>query len=115
MEANPIENFYIKAVSPNKEVYLALRYFILNNDRLFTEHWKYGVPFFYFKNKPFAYFHSNKVNGHPYMGIVRGNDVEHYLLERGNRKKMKVLELDPYADIPILEITKIIQDLKQLY
>ncbi|MGB0391162.1 MAG: DUF1801 domain-containing protein [Salibacteraceae bacterium] len=115
MEANPIENFFIKAKTPNKEVYLALRYFILNNDPFFTEHWKYGTPFYYYKNKPFAYFHHNKINGFPYLGIARGNQIEHHLLFKGNRKKMKVLEINPMKDLPMDEIKEVIDRLKKLY
>lgn len=115
MDTNPIENFFIKATSPNKEVYLALRYFIMENDSEFTEHYKYGTPFYYYKNKPFAYFHHNKKNGFPYLGVVKGNEIDHYLLFQGNRKKMKVLELDPNQDLPVDGIQEVFTLLKQRY
>lgn len=115
MEANPIENFFIQTTSPNREVFLSLRYTILENDSNFTEHWKYGLPFYYYKNKPFAYFHTNKHNGFPYLGITKGNEIQHYLLFQGNRKKMKVLELNPNEDLPHEEIITLIEELKRLY
>ncbi len=115
MELNLIDQYFINQPQQNQEVLIFLRQFILNNDSQFSEHWKYGTPFYYFKNKPFCYFHHNKKNGHPYIGLVRAMDFEHPLLERGNRKKMQVLELDPKKDLPLEDLLGIFMELKSLY
>ena len=115
MDINVIDQYFLTQPIANQEVLLTLRDFILKQDSQFSEHWKYKLPFYYFKGKPFCYFHYNKRNGNPYIGLVRALNVQHPLLEQGNRKKMKVLEIDPTQDIPLDSILEIFEDLKLLY
>lgn len=115
MELSVVDQYFIKQSENNQEVLIFLRKFILNHDMEFSEHWKYGMPFYYYRNKPFCYFHRNKKNGNPYMGLVRAKDIKHPLLERGNRKKMQILELDPMEDLPIDALREIFMYLKSLY
>lgn len=40
----------------------------------------------------------------PYVGIVEGNKIDHPDLIKENRSKMKILLIDPAADLPVKKI-----------
>ena len=115
MEVNHIDNFFLKLDEPQKSCFLALREIILRSDSYFTEHWKYKLPFYYYKSKPFCYLWRDKKSLEPYMGVVRGNLMNHPLLDQGNRSKMKILQLNSMEDIPIESIYAIFEELKKTY
>ncbi|MCF6352841.1 MAG: DUF1801 domain-containing protein [Cyclobacteriaceae bacterium] len=71
----------------------ALRAHILAFDPQIIEAWKYRLPFFLYKKKMFCYFWADKKTGLPYIGIVEGRNIDHPMLEQGNRKRMKIILL----------------------
>lgn len=110
-----LNQFYLEQSEPNRSYFLALRKFINNYDEQISEEWKYKLPFFYYKNKPFCYIWKVQKTGQPYIGIVRANQIKHSLLIKGNRKKMKVLHLDVQKDVPIQTLKEIFSMLIKLY
>tara|TARA_B100000809_G_scaffold266776_2_gene331462 strand:- start:3880 stop:4227 length:348 start_codon:yes stop_codon:yes gene_type:complete len=96
-----IEAYYLKQVEPNKSCLLTLRTIIKNYDIHISEEWKYGLPSFYYKKKPFCYLWKNKKTQEPYIGIARGFLIEHTELIQGDRKRIKKLPITPTKDIPI--------------
>ena len=42
-----------------------------------------------------CYFWKDKKTQEPYIGICRGNEIDHPLLEAGNIKKMKIFRVNP--------------------
>ena len=96
-----LENFYLKLEEPNQSCFLFLRTLILDLDDRITETWKYKLPFFDCNNKMFCYLWLDKKTKYPYIGIARGNQIEHPLLIQGNRKRMKILTVNPNEDIPV--------------
>lgn len=102
------DNYYLKQDEPNKSCLLALKDIILGLDSEITPEWKYGLPFFYYKKKMFCYFWKDKKTQEPYIGICRGNEIDHPLLEAGNRKKMKILRINPHTDIDIKTVKEIL-------
>jgi hypothetical protein len=110
-----LQNFYLEKEEPLKSCLYALQGIILSFDERVTEHWKYKVPFFYFNGKPFCYLWYNKKNNEPYIGIVKGCYIDHPMLESGNRKKMKIIRINPCSDIPIESILEILTLARTFY
>ncbi len=80
-----------------------------------TEEWKYSLPFFYYNKKPFCYLYRDKKTGSPYIGFNRANQIEHPMLDQGDRKKMKVLHINPHEDLPVDSLADIFEALIKLY
>ena len=110
-----IDQFYLRQSEPLKSYYLALRSIISKIDDEMDERFKYGVPYFYFKNKPFCYFWRDKNTMQPYIGFGRSHLIEHKALSKDNRKKIKVLHLRTEEDIPVELIYAICKLLMPLY
>lgn len=110
-----LDLFYDRQEEPNKGCFLALRSIILGLDPNISEAYKYKLPFFLYKNKMFCYLWKDKQTNFPYIGIVKGNELEHPLLEQGNRKKMKAISINPNEDIPIGALESILKEAIKLY
>lgn len=110
-----LQNFYIEKEEPQKSCFLALRDIISDFDTSISEHWKYKLPFFYYKKKPFCYLWYNKKTFEPYIGVVKGLQIEHPMLEQGSRKRMKIFRINPCADIPIDSLYDIFREAIKLY
>lgn len=104
-----IDEFYLRQEEPAKSVLLILRDIILDSSEFMTPEWKYGSPFFYYKKRMFAYVWVEKKTKHPYIGVARGGQIEHYLLEQGDRKRMKICRVDPNQDIPVEGIKEVLK------
>jgi uncharacterized protein YdhG (YjbR/CyaY superfamily) len=109
-------NQYFENQPPElKDTFMAMRHFVLQKEFELTEHYKYRTAFYYYKGKPFCYFHAKANTGIPYIGIARGHLVEHPLLYQGDRKKMKVIRIPTNEDIPVQEISALFKELRALY
>ena len=111
----PIDAFFLVKYPHISDTLQALRVILTQPKFQLTEQWKYGLPFYYFKNKPFIYIWKEKKGDTPYLGIVKGLEINHPLLQQGNRKKMKILPISIQQEIPVNEITAIILKLQQHY
>lgn len=107
--------FFNEQDEPNRSCYLSLRKLVLDFDKNITEHWKYKIPFYYYKGKPFCYFWKDKKSGYPYIGIVKGKLIDHPVLVQGDRKKMKVFPVDPEQDIPIQTFEEVLGAAMKFY
>jgi len=110
-----INQFYDKQTEPNSSCFFALRSIILNLNEDIEEAWKYRLPFFLFKGKMFCYLWLDKKTKEPYIGVVKGLEINHPLLIQGNRSKMKILPVNPNKDIEIEEISSILKIAMSLY
>ena len=111
-EINQLDNFFLTQEEPQQSCYLALRAIILNWDSEITEHWKYKLPFYYYRGKMFCYLWRDKKTLEPYVSMVRSFNIEHPNLFLGKRKKMKVMPIDPLKDIPVDTIYEIFEEMK---
>lgn len=102
-----LDLFYENQIEPNKGCFLALRSILLNLDKNIEESWKWQLPFFTYKGKMFCYLWQDKKTVFPYICIVKGSEIDHPLLELGNRKTMKAFTVNPNKDIAIEELLKI--------
>ena len=109
------DNYYLKQEEPSKSCLLVLKDIILGMDENITPEWKYGLPFFYYKKKMFCYFWKDKKTKEPYIGIVRGNEMEHPQLESGDRKRIKIYRINPSKDIDINTVLEILKNAMSLY
>jgi hypothetical protein len=94
---------------------LALRHHILNYDDQMSETWTHRMPMFRYKGKLFCYLWIDKKTYQPYLGIYKGIEIEHPLLDLGNRNKMKVLIFNAEEDIPFDVIDEIFSMAVKLY
>jgi hypothetical protein len=111
----PIDNFYLSKEEPNKSCLLALKEIILSQDKGITSSWKYGMPFFCYKEKMFCYLWVHKVHLKPYIGIVEGKHIIHPDLIMEKRARMKIMLIDPAEDLPLKKIETILQKALDLY
>ena len=109
------DNYYLKQEEPYKSCLLVLKDIILGLDSEITPEWKYGLPFFYYKKKMFCYFWKDKKTQEPYIGICKGNEIEHPLLETGDRKRIKIFRVNPNEDIDIKSLKEIFALAMQRY
>lgn len=114
-EINLIDNFFLLQEEPQGSCLLALRSIFLAWDSEITEHWKYSIPFYYYRGKPFCYLWRDKKTLNPYIGMVQGGSINHPSLFQGNRKKMKIMRIDPNEDIPKDTIYEVFEELKTKY
>ena len=110
-----IDTFYLEKEEPIKSCLEALRKIILSQDASITEAWKYGMPFFCYKNKMFCYLWIHKKHHYPYIGIVEGKEIHHPQLIIENRSRIKIMLFDPNKDIPLSTIKTILQEALNLY
>jgi len=110
-----IDNYFLQKDEPVKGCLLFLRDHILAYDKGITEAWKYRMPFYCYKGKMFCYLWTHKKNGLPYIGIVEGRKIDHPLLIKEERARMKILFVDPTADLPLETIDKILKIALDLY
>lgn len=110
-----LENYYLNKTEPNQSCLLALRNIILNQDKDITETQKWGMPCFCYKKKMFCYLWIDKKTNEPYILLVEGKLLDFSELEEGDRKRMKVLRVDPNQDLHIKTIETILQKALELY
>lgn len=111
----PVDAFFLNHPEPIKDTLLFLREHILKIDTRITEAWKYGMPFYCYRDKMFCYLWVHKKYGEPYLGIVEGSLLNDPELRQEKRARMKILLLNPYEDIPLEKIGAILAQLLAHY
>lgn len=108
-------SFYLDKAEPNKSCLLTLRDIILQQDSHIVESRKYGMPCFCYKGKAFCYLWIDKKTNEPYILMVEGAHLHHPALESGDRKRMKILKVNPNIDLPLATIKDILNHALDLY
>jgi len=108
-------NYYLEKEEPQKSCLMALRSIILAHDKNMTETQKWGMPCFCYKDKIVCYLWTDKKTGEPYILFAEGKFINHPLLERGSRSRMKIFRVDPGEDLPLEQIKEILDDALNLY
>ena len=103
-----IAEYYHKQPEPLRSCLLGMREIILQHHAGLTEAWKYRMPFFMYKGKMFCYLWIRRHEPIPYLGIVNGHLVSDPDLLQEKRARMKILLLDPDADIPVRKVKRIL-------
>lgn len=110
----PLDEFYSRQPEPNSGCFLAMRQVVLACNSEIEETLKYDAPCFMLKGKPFCYLWKDKKSDHPYFLMVDGKLLSHPKLEAGDRKKMKILKVDPNKDLQLDVINEILMEAVQL-
>lgn len=63
----------------------------------------------------FCYLWTDKVTDEPYILMVEGKHLNHPLLEKGKRSRMKILRIDPGKDLPMENILEVLNEGLDLY
>ena len=111
----PIDHYFENLREPGKSCMQFLRAHILGHDQHITESWKYGMPFFCYKEKRFCYLWFHKKFQQPYIGIVDGNKINHPDLLTEKRARMKILLIDAEKNIPVKKVNAILKEVLNLY
>lgn len=102
-----LTGFYFQKTEPQQSCLLALRDIILNYHSSIEETLSYGMPLFTYKGKRLCYLWVDKKTQWPYILMVDGDKINHAMLEKGSRSRMKIIVINPQKDIqvePIYEI-----------
>lgn len=110
MPQNDFLEFYLSQPEPNQTCFIALRDIISSDREDINETRKYGMPCFCYGKKPIVYLWKDKKTNIPYLLWVLGDRLDHPLLEKGTRKKMKVMNIEPEQDIPVNDIRSLLQN-----
>ncbi len=92
-----------------------MRQMILAIDPGMTFAWRYGMPFFYYRQKMFCYLWIHKKYRQPYLGIVEGTSSHHPSLIREKRSRMKIMLIDPKKDLPVRTIRRVLRESMSFY
>jgi hypothetical protein len=109
------DRFYEQQEEPVKSCLLALKKIILEQDKIISAEWKYGMPFFCYKGKMFCYIWVHKKLKQPYIGIVEGKYFDESFLIQEKRSRMKIMLLDAEKDLPVKTIKNVIKKSLNLY
>lgn len=110
-----LQGFYLRQEEPNRSCFLAMREIILKADNEVEETLKYGSPCFVYRGRAFCYLWKDKKTDEPYFLLVEGKLIDHPKLETGDRKRMKILRVDPREDLEVTTITSVLSKALDLY
>lgn len=102
-----IHTVFIQNDEPVRSCLFAMHQIALQYSDDMGEDLKYGMPLITCKGKPFCYLWTDKKTKYPYYLMVQGNKINHPALEQGDRKRMKILPINPNNDIPIETIKEV--------
>lgn len=103
-----LEEFYLSKSESIKDCLLTLRSIILQKDDEMVETMKYSMPCFCLGKRIICYLWTDKKTREPYILFVQGMRLNHPLLEKGSRSKMKILRINPNKDIALGVIDEIL-------
>lgn len=109
-----IDDFYLGQPEPAGSCLLTLREIICAQSPEITTAWQYGMPTFLCSGKRFCYLWVQRTTGWPYIGFIDGNRLDHPALIAEQRSRMKILLVDPGADLPVETIVSLLRKAMEL-
>ncbi len=110
-----IHTVFIQNDEPVQNCLFAMYHIAMQYSDEMGEDLKYGMPLITYKGKPFCYLWTDKKTKYPYYLMVRGDKINHPTLEQGDRKRMKILPINPHEDIPVEIVYAVFDMAKVLY
>ncbi len=108
------DHYYEKQPEPHRSCLLAIRKLILDAHPEVNEAIKWGIPCFMKGKRIFCFLSIHKKSKTPYILWVDGTELDHLLLEQGDRKRMKILRFDPNKDLPVATLQELLHEALQL-
>jgi len=122
---NPAENYILKQKEPFQAIFLFVREIILKTLPEMEEKFKYGLPFYYYKNKPFCFFNVSKSNtelkrkeSFADIVFVKGFELKGFdkqLIAGNKRTLMKSIPYFSLEEVDPIQLKKILLQASQLY
>ncbi len=110
-----LDHYYAKHPEPNRGCLLALRQIILQQDDHISEKKKWGIPCFYYYNRLFCCLNVPPKTQQPYVLFTEGLLLDFPELEQGKRVRMKIFQINAEEDLPMEQLTTILQAALNLY
>ncbi len=115
MKLRAIDDYYFSKEESIRSCLLALRNIILLCHHDMSETWKYNTPCFELKGVMCCYLWIDKKRKWPYLGVVKGCEIEHPDLESEGLKQIKKYYVNPEKDIQIKKMNEILQAMVLYY
>lgn len=113
----PAEEYILNQPEPYRSIIFNLQIIIENQVPDLELLYKWKIPFYYYKSKPFCFINVSHKRKYVDLGIVKGfeikNHQEHLISE--NRSIMKSLRYSSLDEIDTTNLVEIIQELSKLY
>jgi hypothetical protein len=105
----PIDTWFLSHETTVAACLQQVRQWLLTHPAGITETWNYSMPFYRINNERLVYLWFHKQLRQPYIGFVDGNQLDHPDLLAEKRSRMKILLLNPAADLPMETIAHLLQ------
>ncbi len=119
----PAEKFIIEQNEPYISIMLYVRQILFKTLSNIDERFKYRLPFYYYKNKPFCYFNIAKSNTEvrrkgQFVDVcfIKGNQMTHQSLVGGNDRKMvKSIPFFTLEEVNPILLENVFNEAKQFF
>ena len=114
---NPAENYILKQPEPYRTILLQLQLLIEQTIPELELKYKWKIPFYYYKGKPFCYFNASHKKQYVDVGLVKGKliNVHQEYLVGEKRKKMVSLRYTSIDDINAEVLIEVLEKARSLY
>lgn len=111
------EEYILSQPEPYRSIIFNLQIIIENEIPNLELHYKWKVPFYYFRGKPFCFINVSRKRKYVDLGIVKGFQINNHqeFLISDKRTSMKSLRYCSIADINCTILKEVIQELSILY
>ena len=114
---NPAEHYILKQPDPYRAILIHLQLVIEHTVPDVTLQYKYKIPFYYLKDKPFCYLNVSRKKRYVDVGFWKAHELTlhpgHLVTEK--RKMMKSLRYRELEEINNIILTDVLNEAKTLY
>lgn len=108
---NPAENYILQQPEPYKTILLQLQVLVAFGFSDIELKYKYRIPFYYLKGKPFCFFNASHKRKYVDVGIMKGQEIdihtEHLVTEkRAQIASLRYKSIEDINDKVFLEVLK---------
>ncbi len=111
------EKYILEQPEPYREMLLYLQTVVESTLPKLELKYKYKIPFYYYKGKPFCYFNASHKKKFVDVGFWKGNQIQvcHEHLVSENRKMMVSLRYFSIADVNEAVLVPVLENAIKLY
>ncbi|MEN8187316.1 MAG: DUF1801 domain-containing protein [Bacteroidota bacterium] len=108
---NPADNYILKQEEQYQSILLFVRQVIFETLPEINERFKYGIPFYYYKQTPFCYLNIPKNKKYVDIGFVKGfqlSNKQGVLVAGNNRNTVKSIQYHALEDVDTIILKEIL-------